>query len=204
MINEKLLKIIILGSSSVGKTSILIRGFDKEFQKKTISTIGVDYKTQYFKFDGETPIKVNYIDTAGQEKFRSISLNYLKGTDGAMLVYDITNKESFELIHKWLDDIRENNKMGIGKILVGNKADLISEREVSVEDGKKLADTLNCQYFETSAVTGQNVREALDEIAKITYLEWQKTNEQRNTIRLSSTGSVEKIDNNTKKKKCCK
>ena len=105
---EHTIKIIILGSSSVGKTCILQKGFENEFNQNALSTIGIDFKTKYFKFD-EDKVKVNYIDTAGQEKFRAISVNYLKGTDGAVLVFDITKKETFELIGNWLDDIRENN-----------------------------------------------------------------------------------------------
>ncbi len=199
--NENVIKIIILGSSNVGKTCILQRGFDKEYNQKTLSTIGVDFRTKYFKFD-DTKIKVNYIDTAGQEKFRAISLNYLKGTDGAILVFDITKKNTFELIGTWIDDIRENNKNNIGKMLLGNKADLESEREVSKEEGEKLAQLLDCKYYETSAKTGQNVNEALDEIAKTTYLIWKKNNNNRESIRLSSAQSVEKVSV-VEKKKCC-
>ena len=199
--NENIIKIIILGSSNVGKTCILQRGFDKEYNQKTLSTIGVDFRTKYFKFD-DTKIKVNYIDTAGQEKFRAISLNYLKGTDGAVLVFDVTNKETFELIGSWIDDIRENNKMNIGKILIGNKVDLEMEREVSKDEGEQLGKMLECQYFETSAKTGQNVNEALDEIARITYLQWKKSNENRNSIRISGA-SEGKTSVNNKKKVCC-
>jgi len=112
---EDFIKIIILGSSSVGKTCILQKGFENEFNPTSLSTIGIDFKTKFFKFD-DTKIKVNYIDTAGQEKFRAISVNYLKGTDGAVLVFDITKKETFKLIGSWLDDIRENNKTNIGKM----------------------------------------------------------------------------------------
>ena len=153
---EHTIKIIILGSSSVGKTCILQKGFENEFNQNALSTIGIDFKTKYFKFD-EDKVKVNYIDTAGQEKFRAISVNYLKGTDGAVLVFDITKKDTFELIGTWIDDIRENNKMNIGKMLIGNKADLEDEREVTKEEGEKLAELLQCKYYETSAKTGQNI-----------------------------------------------
>ena len=167
----------------------------------SLSTIGIDFKTKFFKFD-DAKIKINYIDTAGQEKFRAISLNYLKGTDGAILVFDITKKNTFELIGTWIDDIRENNKNNIGKMLLGNKADLESEREVSKEEGEKLAQLLDCKYYETSAKTGQNVNEALDEIAKTTYLIWKNNNNNRESIRLSSAQSVEKVSV-VEKKKCC-
>ena len=197
---ENTIKIIILGSSSVGKTCILQRGFENEFNQNALSTIGIDFKTKFFKFD-DTKVKVNYIDTAGQEKFRAISVNYLKGTDGAVLVFDITKKETYELIGTWLDDIRENNKMSIGKMLIGNKADLEDEREVSKEEGEQLAQMLECKYYETSAKTGQNVNEALDEIARTTYLIWKKSNENRNSIRISQADSVK--PSIVEKKGCC-
>ena len=199
MSQEQIIKIIVLGSSNVGKTSILHRGFDKEYNPNLLSTIGIDFKTKYFKFD-DSKIKVNYIDTAGQEKFRAISLNYLKGTDGAMLVFDVTKKNTFELIGTWIEDIKENNKMGIGKILIGNKVDLESDREVSKEEGEKLAESLQCKYYETSAQTGLNVNEAIDEIASIAYLEWKKNPEKRNSIIISSADFIGK----PKKKKCIK
>lgn len=197
---ENTIKIIILGSSSVGKTCILQRGFENEFNQNALSTIGIDFKTKFFKFD-DTKIKVNYIDTAGQEKFRAISVNYLKGTDGAVLVFDITKKETYQLIGTWLDDINNNNKMSIGKMLIGNKADLEDEREVSKEEGEQLAKLLDCKYYETSAKTGQNVNEALDEIARTTYLIWKKSNENRNSIRISQADSVK--PSIVEKKGCC-
>jgi len=197
---ENTIKIIILGSSSVGKTCILQRGFENEFNQNALSTIGIDFKTKFFKFD-DTKIKVNYIDTAGQEKFRAISINYLKGTDGAVLVFDITKKETYQLIGTWLDDINNNNKMSIGKMLIGNKADLEDEREVSKEEGEQLAQMLECKYYETSAKTGQNVNEALDEIARTTYLIWKKSNENRNSIRISQADSVK--PSIVEKKGCC-
>ena len=198
---ENMIKIIILGSSNVGKTCILQKGFENEFNQNSLSTIGIDFKTKFFKFD-EDKIKVNYIDTAGQEKFRAISVNYLKGTDGAVLVFDITKKETFELIGTWLDDIRQNNKTSIGKMLIGNKVDLEEEREVSKEEGEELAKLLECKYYETSAKTGQNINEALDEIAKITYSIWKKNHENRNSIRISSADSVGKTSI-VEKKGCC-
>ena len=198
---ENTIKIIILGSSSVGKTCILQKGFENEFNQNSLSTIGIDFKTKYFKFD-EEKVKVNYIDTAGQEKFKAISLNYLKGSDGAVLVFDITKKKTFELIGNWLDDIRENNKMNVAKLLVGNKADLENEREVTKQEAEKLAEMLQCKYYETSAKTGANINEALDEIAKVTYTIW-KTNENRHSIRISSADSITKPSIVQKKGGCC-
>ena len=201
---ENIIKIILLGSSSVGKTCILVRGFNNEFSSSNVSTVGIDFKTKIFEFD-DTNVKVNYIDTAGQEMFKSISLNYLKGADGAILVFDITNKETFDLINSWIEDIKENNQMNIGKILIGNKVDLEESREVDKSDGEQLAKQLECPYFETSAKTGKNIIEALDEIAKITYFQWKQTN-GRHSIKLRSSESVKAVKGEKQKedkKGCC-
>ena len=172
MIEDNPLKIIILGSSTVGKSSIYLRYFNNKFNVNTMVTVGVDFKTKYFKFD-EKEIKINFVDTAGQEKYRAISQNYLKGTDGVIFVFDLTKKETFQLIADWMQFMKEHNKMNIGKILFGNKNDLISEREISYEEGKKLANELECNYYEGSAKTGENVEILMQEIARITYLEWK-------------------------------
>ena len=198
---DNIIKIIVLGSSSVGKTCILVKGFDNKFILSNVSTVGIDFKTKCFKFD-DTYVKVNYIDTAGQEIFKSISLNYLKGADGAILVFDITNKETFDLINSWVDDIKENNQMGIGKILIGNKVDLADSREITKAKGEQLAKQLECPYFETSAKTGENIIEALDEIAKITYLQWKQAN-GRQSIKIRASDTVESEKEKKDKKGCC-
>ena len=195
--NEKTLKIIILGSSEVGKTCILNRYFHNEFKENVLSTVGIDFQTKFFKFDGDQKIKVSYIDTAGQEKFRAISVNYLKGTNGVILVFDITNKETFDLLESWLKELKDTNKSNISKVLVGNKSDLAENREVTVEDANKFANNINCKYFEASAKTGENINEALDEIARISYINFSSTEERSNSIVLS------KQQGKTKKKKCC-
>ena len=203
MSEDVILKIIILGASTVGKTSIFLRYFNNEFSHGTLTTLGVDFKTKFFKFE-DKKLKINYIDTAGQEKFKSISENYLKGTDGVILVFDLTNKETLDLVNYWADCIKKNNRDNIGLILFGNKSDLENDRDVTYEEGKNLADKLKCLYYEGSAKTGENIEFVMNEIAKISYFEWKKTKENRMSIRLSSAASIEeeKIDN--KKKFCCK
>ena len=203
MSEDVILKIIILGASTVGKTSIFLRYFNNEFSHGTLTTLGVDFKTKFFKFE-DKKLKINYIDTAGQEKFKSISENYLKGTDGVILVFDLTNKETLDLVNYWADCIKKNNRDNIGLILFGNKSDLENDRDVTYEEGKNLADKLKCLYYEGSAKTGENIEFVMNEIAKISYFEWKKTAENRVSIRLSSAASIEeeKIDN--KKKFCCK
>ena len=180
--NEKTLKIIILGSSEVGKTCILNRYFHNDFKENLLSTVGIDLQTKFFKFDGDQKIKVNYIDTAGEEKFRAISVNYLKGTNGVILVFDITNKETFDLLETWLNELKDTNKADVSKVLIGNKADLAERREVSVEDANNLANNMKCKYYEASAKTGENVNEALDEIAKISFINFTRIEDRKSVV----------------------
>ena len=200
MIEDVSLKIIILGASTVGKTTIFLRYFHQD-HTQVLSTMGIDFKTKFFKFD-DKKMKINYIDTAGQEKFKSISENYLKGTDGVILVFDLTNKETFDLVTYWHECMKKNNKSNIGKILFGNKNDLEDKREVTYEEGKELANSIGCDYYEGSAMSGENIDFVMNEIAKLSYNEWKKTGDNRNSIRLSSVGYID-IDS-TKKRHCCK
>ena len=195
--NQLTLKIIILGSSEVGKTCILNRYFNNDFKENSLSTIGIDFQTKYFKFE-DRKIKVNYTDTAGQEKFRAISVNYIKGTNGVILVFDITNKESFDLLETWMNELRENNKVDVSKVLIGNKSDLQEKREVTKEEAEKFAESIGCAYFEGSAKTGENIFDALDEIARITYFS-VKDNEEE----ISRDSIVLEKDLKDQKKKCC-
>ena len=193
---EKTLKIIILGSSEVGKTCILNRYFHNEFKENLLSTIGIDFQTKFFRFEDQK-IKANYIDTAGQEKFRAISVNYLKGTDGVILVFDITKKETFELLETWLKELRDTNKSDVSKVLIGNKSDLAEKRQVSIEEANTLAESMKCKYYEASAKTGENINEALDEIAKIAYNYYINNEDRVESIVLS------REEEKNKKKKCC-
>ena len=196
MQTDLILKIIVLGSSEVGKTCILNRYFNNEFKENALSTIGIDFQTKYFKFE-DKKIKANYTDTAGQEKFRAISLNYLKGANGVILVFDITKRESFDLLETWMNALKDNNKVGISKILIGNKADLEDKRQVQKEEAESLSERIGCKYFEGSAKTGENIFEALDEIARITYLDMKNNQEEsRDSIVLNRTKKVQK-------KRCC-
>ena len=193
------IKIIVLGSSEVGKTCILNRYFNNEFKENSLSTIGIDFQTKFFKFE-DKKIKANYTDTAGQEKFRAISVNYLKGTNGVILVFDLTNKESFDLLDTWMDELKNNNKMDISKVLIGNKADLADKIEVPKEEIENFTKKVNCEYFECSAKTGQNVNEALDEIAKITFLNMKDSQPE---INRDDSIVLNREEKNGKKGKCC-
>ena len=203
MAEDIALKIIILGASTVGKTSIFVRYFKDEFSNTSLTTIGIDFKTKFFKL-GETKIKINYIDTAGQEKFKAIAENYLKGADGVILVFDLTNRETLKLIDYWAECFKKNNRDNIGLILFGNKTDLEEDRDISYEEGKKLGDKLGCKYYEGSAKTGENIELVMNEIATLSYTEWKKTEENRDSIRISAASAEQEEHLKQKKKNCCK
>ena len=120
----------------------------------------------------------------------------MKGTDGVILVFDITKKETLDLLETWLKEIRDTNKGDVSKVLIGNKSDLSDQRQVSVEEANHLAEIMNCKYYEASAKTGQNVSEALDEIAKIAFNNYSNNEDRVNSLVLNK-------EEKDKKKKCC-
>lgn len=134
-------KIILVGDPAVGKTNILRRFTCNEFMEDSKSTVGIEFSSKLFDF-GEHVIKVNIWDTAGQERFRSITLSYYKGSKGAIIVYDVSRRESFNHIEKWHKDIIENTEEGISIILLGNKCDL-ENRQVSIEEANNKAKSLS-------------------------------------------------------------
>lgn len=162
-------KILTIGESGVGKTCILLRYTDNKFSKHHLTTIGIDFKTKIVNYFTKK-IKLYIWDTAGQERFRNIAQQYYNGADGIFLVFDVTDRVSFEKVTEWMKQILSyNTKDRIGIILLGNKIDA-DKRLVSFEEGKNLATEFNILYFETSALTGFNLDEAFscmtDEIVK--------------------------------------
>mmetsp|Transcript_28765 Transcript_28765/g.48524 ORF Transcript_28765/g.48524 Transcript_28765/m.48524 type:complete len:276 (+) Transcript_28765:144-971(+) len=158
------IKLLMLGDSGVGKSSLVLQYAHEEFTSNFVTTIGIDYKIKLLKL-GKTKIKLQIWDTAGQERFRTITTSYFKGADGIMLVYDLTDRESFENIVVWAKDIREHADPHVGIILVGNKKDLTSQREISYDEGLQLARRMNVHFYEVSAKVGDNVTKAFESIA---------------------------------------
>jgi small GTP-binding protein len=193
--NELTLKIIILGSTKVGKTCLINQYFNKEFNDNPISTIGIDLQSKYFKFDNDI-VKINFIDTAGQERFDSISSNYLKNVNGVLLVYDITNYDTFKKIDYWNNQIKNYNKNKYSIVLIGNKIDLNNQRVVNFNDGKNLSKRINCKFFETSARNNINVDEVFETISLLTY-KFCKEN------KLLFNQSFSLNNQKEKKKSCC-
>ena len=130
-------------------------------------TIGVDFKIRTLEVDGKT-IKLQIWDTAGQERFKTITSSYYKGAHGIIVVYDTTDKESFKSIDNWMNEVEKHASDNVSKILVGNKSDLTDQRQVSLEEGKELADHYNIrsQFLETSAKESTNVEEAFTLMTK--------------------------------------
>jgi len=162
---DHLFKLLLIGDSGVGKSSLLLRFADNTFSDSFIATIGVDFKIRTIDING-AQVKLQIWDTAGQERFRTITSSYYRGAHGIIVVYDITNPDSFQNVRKWLQEINRYASENVQKILVGNKADLVSERKVSYEDAKELADELGVNFLETSAKNASNVELAFENMAK--------------------------------------
>ena len=165
---DMIFKIVLIGDSSVGKTNILSKYISDEYDPDTQATIGVELSTKNYTFDNNE-VKVQIWDTAGQEKYRSITSSYYKGAHGCLLVYDITRKATFENIDKWLAEIKLSSNNEINMILIGNKCDLEDKREVSIEEAQNKAKLLNMAFMETSALNGTNVEKAFNELVNNVY-----------------------------------
>ncbi|CAB4311798.1 unnamed protein product [Prunus armeniaca] len=171
---DYLFKAVLIGDSGVGKSNLLSRFSKDEFRLDSKPTIGVEFAYRNIKV-GDKLIKAQIWDTAGQERFRAITSSYYRGALGAILVYDITRKLSFENVSKWLRELREYGNSDMVIVLAGNKLDLSHSREVSEEEGKNFAETEGLCFMETSALENVNVeRVFLDMISKIHQITSQK------------------------------
>jgi len=160
---EYMFKCVIIGDSGVGKSNLLSRFARDEFSKDSKSTIGVEFATRQIQHDGKT-IEAQVWDTAGQERYRAITAAYYRGAIGALLVYDITKRESFENCERWLRELRAHADPSIVAMLVGNKCDLRHLKAVDVEDAKDFAEDNNLAFIETSALDSTNVDLAFETI----------------------------------------
>ena len=154
-----LFKYIIIGDTGVGKSCLLLQFTDKRFRNDHDLTIGVEFGARMVAMGGKD-IKLQIWDTAGQESFRSITRSYYRGAAGALLVYDITRKDTFAHLAKWLEEARQNGNPAMTIMLVANKTDLDSRRMVSTEEGQRFATEHGLLFLEASAKTAVNVEEA--------------------------------------------
>ena len=155
---DYMFRFIIVGDIAVGKSCLLLQFSANEFKAVHEITIGVEFSVKTMDIDNHS-VKVQIWDTAGEEAFQSITRSYYKGAIGALLVYDITRKETFNHCKKWLNEVKDNARKDICIILVGNKNDLSEKREVSYEEGETFAQENELLFIETSAKTEENVEE---------------------------------------------
>jgi len=197
---DHLFKLLIIGDSGVGKSSLLVRFADNMFSPNYITTIGVDFKIRTLVIKGER-VKLQIWDTAGQERFRTITSTYYRGTHGVIVVYDVTNGDSFANVKRWLHEI-EQNCDHVSKILVGNKNDDPSRKVVLTSDAQRFANQIDISLFETSAKDNINVHEIFQDITEQVLRSKQRqveSEQERETVKLAET----QHGKSNKSKKCC-
>ncbi|GME67646.1 hypothetical protein B5S28_g4838 [[Candida] boidinii] len=188
---DYLFKLLLIGDSGVGKSCLLLRFAEDTYTQDYISTIGVDFKIRTIELDGKT-IKLQIWDTAGQERFRTITSSYYRGAHGIIIVYDVTDQESFNNVNQWLQEIDRYATSGVMKLLVGNKCDLTDKKVVDYAVAKEFADSRGIKFLETSAAESTNVEQAFIVMAK--QIKAQMANLQPSTnnskAALNLTGSA--------------
>eukprot|EP00898_Chlorokybus_atmophyticus_P007240 jgi/Chlat1/7517/Chrsp61S00553 len=203
---DHLIKLLLIGDCGVGKSSLLMRFSDDRFHVSYRPTLGIDYRSHMMEVNNGKKVKLQVWDTAGQERFRNIALSYYRGAHGVLPVYDVSNEESFDNVAYWMGSLNHSASPDIVKVLIGNKRDVNSDqRVVSVEQGKQVAERYGVSFFETSAISGDNVREAFEAIthASVAQLStWKESARNQRVVPLTG------LDGNLKKKSpalaiCC-
>ena len=199
-VKRTLIPLMLLGDGQVGKTSLIARITGNEFDESLLTTIGKSSHTYEVELHGYN-LKMKIWDTAGQERFKSMSVNVIKNAEGLLLTYSITSRESFNNLESWLkqlNDAKDISKIPI--VIVGNKSDLEELRIVKYEEGKEFADKHNYHFYEVSAKTGQNVKEAFYDIFEQLYELFEEEITGKKNV---STSIQLTKKNKVKKKGCC-
>ena len=166
MSEETVYKVLLLGDTTVGKTCFLMKYTDKTFQDIHMATIGLDYRLKTMKLKSGKDIKLQIWDTAGQDRFRAITKNYYKGSHGIILIYDVTNLQTFENVKTWVNQIREETTTNVVIYIAANKIDMETERKVTKQEGESLAQELGFPFMETSAKSGININETFEDLVE--------------------------------------
>ncbi|CAD8073297.1 unnamed protein product [Paramecium sonneborni] len=205
---DYLFKIVLSGESGVGKSNLLLRFTKNKFNIESKTTIGVEFGTRSLQICGKI-IKAQIWDTAGQERYRAITCAYYRRAIGAVLVYDITNKQSFEAIERWLQEVKENADREIVIMIIGNKSDLKDLRAIRTESGQELAKIYKVGFMEASAQDGSNVDQAFTQIIEKIYQnitsQQQKYDQIQNLQgeRLDQENIINNDSSSIKKQGCC-
>ena len=191
------IKLLMIGDSAVGKTSLLLRYANDTFSSTFITTIGIDFKIKTVDLDGRR-VKLQIWDTAGQEQFRTITRSYFRGAQGIVLVYDITDRGTFNSVRSWMAQIADHADAQVNRVLVANKSDNEAERRVSSAEGAALAAEYEVKFLETSAKHDINVSETFTAIARevVARIPAEGAASTRGATRLSGTSGK-------KKASCC-
>ena len=198
-LRRTVLPLMLLGDGQVGKTSLILRLTGNEFNDSQLTTVGKESYVQQVDLHGYK-LKMKIWDTAGQERFKSMSVQVIKTSDAVILVYAINNKNSFAALDTWLGKLNETTDLSKKPIIIiGNKADLDeSQREISYEEGKRYADSKGYNFYETSAKTDQNVKEAFNDIFEQLYLAFEDEITGKKSVKANL-----KINKKSKEKKNC-
>jgi Ras-related protein Rab-11A len=211
---DMIFKVILVGDASVGKTNILNRYIRDDFSIETKSTVGVEFGSKKLKIKGSN-VKAQIWDTAGQERYKSITNAYYKGSKGSFIVFDISRKETFQNVDRWIGEIRNNADNDTTILLIGNKSDLEDQRKVSQEEAKSKAEQYSIAYMETSALQSTNIEKAFNTMMEDIHRKFTKKyneNLEHNKEKPTGKGIVLDLDinrnhdaNKKKKNKCnCK
>ena len=208
MNDKNKIKLFSLGNSHVGKTSYILRFTDDKYNEVNLPTTGIDFKTKRIKYNNKE-YTIEFYDTAGQERYRAISLNSIKSADGIILMFDLTDQKSYDEISNWVENIKQIQEEDYPMILVGNKCDLEKERIISNEEGIELSKKFNLQFFEVSNKTNKNIEESGNAIIKlIIERKQQKIKELTKDYEILENFELDKEKSlmdikDVHKKKCC-
>ncbi len=208
MNDKNKIKLFSLGNSHVGKTSYILRFTDDKYNEVNLPTTGIDLKTKRIKYNNKE-YTIEFYDTAGQERYRAISLNSIKSADGIILMFDLTDQKSYDEISNWVENIKQIQEEDYPMILVGNKCDLEKERIISNEEGIELSKKFNLQFFEVSNKTNKNIEESGNAIIKlIIERKQQKIKELTKDYEILENFELDKEKSlmdikDVHKKKCC-
>lgn len=179
-------KLVILGHYSVGKSSIVLNFIKNEFNPNEESTIGAAFLTKTVFIDG-TAVKFEIWDTAGQERYYSLIPMYYRGANAALVVYDITSAESFERAKRWIEDLKTEKPDNFMKVLIGNKVDLSEAAVITEEMGKQYAEQEGLLFYQTSAKTGEGIKDLFLELATILPKDQAKSNQMNDLLKKKQT-----------------
>ena len=205
-INDSFFKIniFVLGNAGVGKTCFILKYINNDFQSNYLNTIGVDLMAKTITLPNDEKVKISFYDTAGEERYRSISFNLIKLADGILLMYDICDQQSFKAIPGWLESIRDAKGSNYPIILIGNKCDLMDKRIVQREEGENVAAKNELSFYESSNKEGINIDEPVMDLVSIIMKDLKKDKKINGNNDNKSIKINNKESKKHGKKKCCK